>query len=149
MSCSWIPRIFSGVVAPRISAGVNSIQFLRRSSRSCIRNVSAGETTGTSGSNGVSSGGPLKLNDDGACKVFPKSGDSGGLGESGGMLEKTVSLSGEENKIGCPGPSPARCAWAENTATNTAAKGNPRFKYAKLKPISNYQANQLDTLRQK
>jgi hypothetical protein len=29
------------------------------------------------------------------------------------------------------------------------AKGSTRFKYAKLKPISNYQANQLDTLRQK
>jgi len=137
------------VVAPRISAGVNSIQFLRRSSRSCIRNVSACETTGAPTGNGVSTDGSLKLNDGGACKVLPKSGDSGGLGESGGVLEKTVSLSGEENKIGCPGPSLARCAWTENAATNTAAKGNTRFKYAKLKPISNYQANQLDTLRQK
>jgi hypothetical protein len=72
------------------------------------------------------------------------------LGESDGMLEKTMSLSGEENKMDCPGRSAARCAWAENTAPNTAAaKGNTRFKYAKLKPISNYQANQLDTLRQK
>src|ERR1039458_10815471 len=98
---------------------------------------------------GVSTGGPLKLNGGGARKMLPKSSDSGGLGESDGTLEKTVSPSGEENKIDCPGPSPARCAWAENTATNTAAKGNTRFKYAKLKPISNYQANQLDTLRQK
>jgi len=141
--------IFSGVVAPRISAGVNSIQFLRRSSRSCIRNASAGETTGAPAGNGVSTGGPLKLNGGGARKVLPKSSDSGGLGESGGRLEKTVSLSGEENKIDCPGRGAARWAWAENTATNTAAKGNTRFKYAKLKPISNYQANQLDTLRQK
>jgi hypothetical protein len=30
-----------------------------------------------------------------------------------------------------------------------AAKGNTRFKYAKVKPISNYQTNQLDTRRQK
>jgi hypothetical protein len=30
-----------------------------------------------------------------------------------------------------------------------AAKSNTHFKYAKLKPISNYQINQLDTLRQK
>jgi hypothetical protein len=98
----------------------------------------------------VSTAEPLKLNGDGARKVLPKSGDSSGLGESDGMFEKTVSLSGEENKIDCPGPSPARCAWAENIAPNTAAaKGNPRFKYAKLKPISNYQINQLDTLRQK
>ena len=142
--------IFSGVVAPRISAGVNSIQFLRLSSRSCSRNASAGETTGTPGSNGMATGGPLKLNGGGACKVLPKSSDSGGLGESDGVLEKTVSLSGEENKIDCPGPSPERCAWAGNTATNTAAaKGNTRFKYAKLKPISIYQAIQLDTRRQK
>jgi hypothetical protein len=66
------------------------------------------------------------------------------------MLEKTVSLSGEENKMDCPGPSPARWAWTENTTTNPpAAKGNTRFKYAELKSISNYQLNQLDTLRQK
>jgi hypothetical protein len=50
----------------------------------------------------------------------------------------------------CPGPSPARWAWTENTTTNpAAAKGNTRFKYAKLKSISDYQLNQLDTLRQK
>jgi hypothetical protein len=103
------------------------------------------------GGNGVSTGGPLKLND-GASKVFPKSDDSGDLGESDGMLEKIVSLCGdcgEENKMDCPGLIPARWAWAGNTATNTAAKGNARFKYAKLRPISIYQANQLDTLRQK
>jgi len=99
-----------------------------------------------SGGNGVSTGGPLKLNDDGACKVFPKSGD---WGESDGMLEKTVSLSGEENKMDCPRRNDACWAWTENTTTNTAAKGNTRFKYAKLKPISNYQASQLDTRRQK
>ena len=141
--------IFSGVVAPMISVGVNSIQFLRRSSSSCIRNASAGENTGTPTGNGVSTDGPLKLKDDGACKVLPKSSDSGGLGESDGMLEKTVSLSGEENKMDCPGRKAACWAWTENTATNEAAKGNPRFKYARLKPISNYQASGLDTRRQK
>jgi hypothetical protein len=55
------------------------------------------------------------------------------------MLEKTVLLSGEENKMDCPGRGAARWAWTQNTTPNTAAaKGNPRFKYAKLKPISNY-----------
>jgi hypothetical protein len=71
--------------------------------------------------------------------VLQKSSDSGGLGESDGMLEKTVLLSGEENKMDCPGRGAARWAWTQNTTPNTAAaKGNPRFKYAKLKPISNY-----------
>jgi hypothetical protein len=108
------------------------------------------DTTGAPTGNGVLTDGPLKSNDDGACKVFPKSSDSGGLGASDGMLEKIVSLSGVENKMDCPGRGAARWAWTENTTTNTAAaKGNTRFKYAKLKPISNYQANQLDTLRQK
>jgi hypothetical protein len=60
-----------------------------------------------------------------------------------------VSLSGEENKMDCPARGATRWAWTGNTATNTAAKGNARFKYAKVKPISNCQANQLDTLRQK
>jgi hypothetical protein len=49
----------------------------------------------------------------------------------------------------CPRRDAVRWAWAENTAINTAAKGNPRFKYSRLKPISNYQANGLDTQRQK
>jgi hypothetical protein len=80
--------------------------------------------------------------------VFPKSSDSGGWGESDGLLEKTVSLAGEENKMGCPRRNAARWAWAENTATNATAKGNTRFKYAKVKPISNCQAIPLDTLRQ-
>ncbi len=141
--------IFSGVVVPRISAGVNSIQFLRRSSWSCNRNASARETTGATTGNGVSTGGPLKLNGGGACEALPKSSDSDGLGASGGILEKTVSLSGEENKIDCLGRGAARWAWTENAATNTAAKGNTRFKYARLKPISNYQSSGLDTLRQK
>jgi len=146
--------IFSGVVAPRISAGVNSIQFLRRSSRSCIRNAAACETTGApTGAptgTGMSTTGPLKLTDDGACKVLPKSSDSSGSGESDGILEKTVLLPGEENKMACPRRDAARWAWAEKTAINmAAAKSNTHFKYAKLKPISNYQINQLDTLRQK
>ena len=113
------------------------------------RSASARETTGATTGNGVSTGGPLKLNGGGACNVLPKSSDSGGSGESDGRLEKTVSLSGEENKMDCLGRGAARWAWTENTATNTAAKGNTRFKYARLKPISNYQASGLDTLRQK
>ncbi len=143
--------IFSGVVAPRISAGVISIQFLRRSCRSCIRNASARETTGSPiGNGGVSTTGPLKLNVGGACKVLPKFSDSGDSGESDGRLEKTVPPSGEENKMDCPGRGAARWAWTENTATHTATpKGSTRFRYARLKPISNYQANQLDTRRQK
>jgi hypothetical protein len=93
--------------------------------------------------------GPLKSNDGGASKVLPKSSDSGGLGASDGILEKTVSLAGEENKMDCPGRKSACWAWTENTATHAAAKGNTHFKYARLKPISNYQASGLDTRRQK
>jgi hypothetical protein len=97
----------------------------------------------------MSTDGSLKLIGGGARKALPKSSDSGGSGESDGILEKTVLLSGEENKMGSPGRKTARWAWTENTATNTVANGNTRFKYAKVKPISSYQANQLDTQRQK
>ena len=123
--------IFSGVVAPRISAGVNSIQFLRRSSRSCIRNASARETTGAPIGNGCVNGRTAEVERGGACKVLPKSSDSGGSGESDGRLEKTVSPSGEENKMDCPGRGAARWAWTENTATHTARQRQHAFQICK------------------
>jgi hypothetical protein len=66
------------------------------------------------------------------------------------MLELTVSFLGEENQMRCPAWSGAYCTWAKNTAPNTtAAKTGGRFKWAEQESIANYQANPLDTLRQK
>ena len=84
----------------------------------------------------------------GACTASPKSSDSGGLGESDGDWRRPCRHS-PARKIQWV---VRRTVWARagHTATHrTAAKGNPRFKYARLKPISNYQASGLDTRRQK
>jgi len=150
MSYSWIPRIFSGVVTPRISAGVNNIQFLRRSDKSCNCSCSAGEIASLPDSGGAAAGGPSKSNGKGASELFSKSGLSKSLDESAGTLELTVSFLGEENQMGWPAWSGANCTWAKNTATNTpAAKTGGRFKWAERESILNYQANLLDTQRQK
>jgi hypothetical protein len=66
------------------------------------------------------------------------------------MLELTVSFLGVEKQMACPGWSGAHCTWKEYAATNiTAAKTDGRFKWAERESISNYQANLLDTQRQK
>jgi hypothetical protein len=75
-----------------------------------------------------------------------KSNNPGGLAASDGMLELTVSLSAEENKMACP------AGWApavQATASATPAMSSHRVKFAKLEPISNCQASLLDNPRQK
>ena len=82
--------------------------------------------------------------------AFAKSNDPGGLAVSEGMLELTPSSSVEENKMACPGLRPA--CWARAglaAASATPATTTHRVKFAKLKPISNCQANSLDKPRQK
>jgi hypothetical protein len=82
--------------------------------------------------------------------AFAKSDNSGGLAASDGALELMLSSSVEENKMGCPCVRLARWASAGNAAASaTPARSSHRVKYAKLKPISNCQANSLDNPRQK
>jgi hypothetical protein len=81
--------------------------------------------------------------------AFAKSSDSGGLGASDGVLELTLSWSGEENEIGCPGLCPAcRTTAEQDAAIATLARSGHRVKCAKLKPISSCQASSFDNPRQ-